>query len=59
VRFRKTRQTTSRTLGHADTALGSLVKLVNLAERLQELKETVEKVTGELAEDLDEQPPHR
>jgi hypothetical protein len=37
----------------------SLVKLVNLAERLQELKETVEKVTAELAEDLDEQPPHR
>jgi hypothetical protein len=32
---------------------------VDQSSGLQELKETVEKVTGELAEDLDEQPPHR
>ncbi|MFI5086632.1 MAG: hypothetical protein ACHP7K_11960 [Actinomycetales bacterium] len=59
-RFRRLRKIkkvckwTSRTLAHADTALGSLVKLLPQGERLKEIKETVEKVTGELGEDLPE-----
>jgi hypothetical protein len=43
----------SRALGHADTVLDSLLRLVpGVGETLSELKKTVEKVTGEVAEDL-------
>jgi hypothetical protein len=42
----------SRTLGHADTILGSLSKLVNQSERLKEIKETLEKTSSEVADDL-------
>lgn len=56
-RFRRVKRIlkwTSRLLGHADTLLGSLTALVNQAERLKEIKESVEKVAGEVAEDITE-----
>ncbi|WP_392545265.1 hypothetical protein [Oryzobacter telluris] len=54
-RFRRAKRVlkwASRALGHADTILGSLAALLSQAERLKEIKETVEKVSGEVAEDL-------
>ena len=56
-RFRRTKlvlKWVSRALGHADTVLGSLATILNQAERLKEVKETVEKVSGEVSDDLDE-----
>ncbi|HET7725617.1 MAG TPA: hypothetical protein VFK68_13345 [Propionibacteriaceae bacterium] len=56
-RFRRTKRVLkwiSRALGHADTVLGSLASIINQAERVKEIKETVEKVSGEVSEDLDE-----
>lgn len=56
-RFRRVKRVlrwTSRLLGHADTVLGSLTALVGQAERLKEIKETVEKVSGEVADDIAE-----
>ena len=44
----------SRMLGHADTLLGSLAALVKESERLKEIKETLEKGSGEVAEDLED-----
>jgi len=39
-------------VSHVDTVLGSLAAVVNQAERLKEIKETVEKVSAEAAEDI-------
>lgn len=51
-RVKKVLKWASRALGHADTVLGSLAALLSQAERLKEIKETVEKVSGEVADDL-------
>jgi hypothetical protein len=43
-----------RTLEFADTALGSLAKVVQMSERLEEVKQSVEKILGVLHDDLPE-----
>lgn len=39
-------------VSHVDTVLDSLAAVVNQVERLKEIKETVEKVSAEAAEDI-------
>ena len=54
-RFTRTKRVlrwVSRMLGRADILLGSLAALVKESERLKEIKETLEKVSGEVADDL-------
>lgn len=54
TRFRNFFKWGQRTLEFADTALGSLAKVVQMSERLEEVKQSVEKILGVLHDDLPE-----